>query len=129
MERERGGVGAGRRVGRWGGERERGGGVGDAGRRVGRWGGERERWCGCREKGREMVWRERWCECGWRGVERERWCGCREKGREMGWRERGGVGAGRRVGRWGVERSLDLSWATLRFQHHLPPLDLAWKCK
>ena len=36
MERERGGVGAGRRVGRWGGERERGG-VG-----AGRWGGERE---------------------------------------------------------------------------------------
>ena len=33
-------MGAGRRVGRWGGERERGG-VG-AGRRVGRWGRERE---------------------------------------------------------------------------------------
>ena len=30
-----------------------------AGRRVGRWGGEGERWCGCREKGREMGWRGR----------------------------------------------------------------------
>ena len=59
MEREREVVWVqGERVGRWDGERERGG-VG-AGRRVGRWGGERERegGCGCREKGREMGWRE-----------------------------------------------------------------------
>ena len=65
-----------------------------AGRRVGRWGGERERWCGCREKGREMGWRERGGvgagrRVGRWGGERERWCGCREKvGRWGGERER-----------------------------------------